>query len=309
MQEMQITQAQDGMRLTRWLKTARPDMPFGLVQKLLRKGAIRVDGQRVKKDQKLQSGQCVQLPDVEQRETESRDVQPGMNGTQAMRALTPMIIFENKHFIALNKPAGLAVQGGSGVRHSVDRIIWGAAQEMGPLKLTHRLDKDTSGVLLLARSRLAAEAATKAFKAREFTKIYQALLVGVPQPQEGTWKEKLAIAGESGRNEKTMVDAENGQRAITHYRVMDKAGKVVSLVELTPESGRKHQLRVHAAHHNVPIVGDGKYGGKEAFITGVPNQMMLHAAQLTHNQLLGEKLQLEAPLPPHMAEARNVLGF
>ena len=227
-----------------------------------------------------------------------------------------MVITETKSAIVLNKPPGLATQGGSKTHHHVDGLLDAFApdEETPRPRLVHRLDKDTSGVLLIARTPGSASAYSKRFAGRSAKKVYWALVVGVPDVAEGTIEAALAKQPGTG-GEKMHVDEEGGQRAVTRYRVVDKAGKKAAWVELEPLTGRTHQLRVHMAAIGHPIVGDGKYGGQEAFLTGsVSRKMHLHARRLIIDQPAsggkpGGKLDVTADLPEHFAASMEQLGF
>lgn len=301
-QNLKVAAADDGMRLDKWLKKHHP-IPMSLLQKLLRKGAIRVDGKRVKSDTKLAAGQEVKIPRVEAGSAKEK-VTFEATPEEVKKHITDRAIYEDKNFLAINKLPGIPVQGGTGVGMSIDVLIKGTGY-----RLTHRLDKDTSGVLLLAKTREAAQAATAAFKDRTFKKTYWALAVGVPQPYEGTIKVPLSEATPGGWNEMTMVDEENGKRAVTHYRVVETAGKRMCWLELEPETGRKHQIRAHLAAISNPVAADGKYGGKGAFIEGISKNLHLHARSLSHPGLMGKKLDISAPLPNHMRTTWQLLEW
>ncbi len=298
-----------GMRLDRWIK-AHHSMPHSLLQKLLRKGAIRVDGKRAKIDTRLEAGQEIKLPDVESNAASQHSGVRPVSEKEAKEWLQKHLLWEDKNFLAVNKPSGLAVQGGSKVTKAVDTLLHVLPGYDG-VRLTHRLDKDTTGVVLLAKHAKAAQLATKAFKHKAFEKRYIAVVVGVPELKQGTIDAPLAIQGEDGRNEKTQVDADAGRPAISHYRVLDAAGKVTCVLELVPETGRKHQLRVHLLAIGCPVLGDGKYGGSDAFIEGTAKQLHLHAAGLRYsgNEGMLKTVGIDAPLPKHMQETLEFLGL
>ncbi len=213
--------------------------------------------------------------------------------------------------IAIDKPPGLAVQGGSAVTRHLDQMLDGLAEpgEERP-RLVHRLDKDTSGLLLLARTARAAARLTRAFRDGEIGKTYWAIVVGLPPLPRGRIDLPLAKrAGPGG--ERTRLDDAGGRRAITEYAVLDRAGRRAAWLALRPLTGRTHQLRAHAAAIGTPILGDGKYGGAEAFPSGldVARRLHLHARALRVPNGRGGWTALEAPPPPHFRETLKALGF
>ena len=308
----------DDIRLDRWFKRNLPLVPFNTVSRWARTGQIRVDGARVKPDDRLKAGQVLRVP-------------PGGEDTRRKprprRELTPadiaeahaMVIRETPTAIIFNKPPGLATQGGSKTHRHVDGLLDAFVdtdadgEEAVRPRLVHRLDKDTSGVLLVARTPGAAAAYSKRFAGRSAKKIYWALVVGVPDVKEGEIDAPLAKQPGTG-GEKMHVDEENGQPSRTRYRVVEKAGTKACWVELEPLTGRTHQLRVHMAAMGHPIVGDGKYGGQDAFLTGsVSRKMHLHARRLIISEPgktgRGGKLDVTAELPEHFAASMEQLGF
>ncbi|WP_427968467.1 RluA family pseudouridine synthase [Altererythrobacter sp.] len=303
----------DGIRLDRWFKRNLPQIGFGMVSKWARTGQIRVDGKRVKPDDRLAAGQIVRVPPGG--EQTGRKPKPRRELSEAEIAeARAMVIKQTKSAIVLNKPPGLATQGGSKTHHHVDGLldafVEGEGEGAGPRpRLVHRLDKDTSGVLLVARTPGSAASYSKRFSGRSARKIYWALVVGVPEVAEGTIDAPLAKQPGTG-GEKMHIDEEGGQRAVTRYRVVDKAGNRAAWVELEPLTGRTHQLRVHLAAIGHPIVGDGKYGGKDAFLTGqISRKMHLHARRLIIAQPDGGKLDVTAELPEHFAASMESIGF
>ncbi len=323
-----VAEAEAGIRLDKWVKKHHP-IPQSLLQKLLRKGAIRVNGKRAKADMPLPAGAEVKLPSVKKGPAPQRAVKP-VSPKDVSKHITDRIIYEDQYFIAINKLPGIAVQGGTKVGMSIDGLLQGmggqgaGSKEQGAkenqnapcslppapsFRLTHRLDKDTGGVLLIAKSRAAAETATKAFKSREFEKVYWAVVMGCPAVREGTINLPLSTADESGNEEKTVVDKENGKYALTNYRVRETAGRKFSWLEVYPETGRKHQIRAHLAAIGYPIVGDYKYGGDVAFVEGFADDLHLHARSLAHPDLLGEAGRIEAPLSGHMKATWSMMGW
>ena len=312
-----ITEDDDGVRLDRWFKRNLPQVGFATISRWARTGQIRVDGKRARPEDRLAAGQMLRVPPGGE-EPSRQTVKP------RARALTPeqiaearaMVIRETPSAIVLNKPPGLATQGGSKTTRHVDGLLDAfIADERTPRpRLVHRLDKDTSGVLLIARTPGSAASFSKRFASRSARKVYWALVVGVPDLAEGIIEAPLAKQPGTG-GEKMHIDEENGAAAKTRYRVVDRAGQRAAWVELEPLTGRTHQLRVHMAAIGHPIVGDGKYGGPDAFLTGaVSRKMHLHARRLIISEpKLGEgsggKLDVTAELPQHFAMSMEVLGF
>ncbi len=312
-----VASADAGLRLDRWFRAHFPAVGFGELQKLLRTGQVRVDGHRAKAGVRLAVGQEIrvppqaQAPDREAKTPPDRKPAPAPVTAADARDLQARVLYRDDDMIVLDKPAGLAVQGGTGTRRHLDAMLdtlrFGAAERP---RLVHRLDRDTSGILVIARHRAAAQALTAAFRHRETRKIYLAITVGVPRPRQGKIDLALGKAGGRGR-EKMVGDAEDGQRAVTLFAVMDAAGQKAALVTLMPLTGRTHQLRAHLAAIGTPILGDGKYGGAEAFIGGfgLEKCLHLHACRLEIPKPAGGILKITAPLPPHMAAAVAAFGF
>jgi 23S rRNA pseudouridine955/2504/2580 synthase len=307
----------DGIRLDRWFRRNLPQVGFATIARWARTGQIRVDGKRARPEDRLAAGQVLRVPPG------GEEAAPRSAARRA-RALTPeqiaeakaMVIHETPHAIVLNKPPGLATQGGSKTTRHIDGLLDAFvtdARSPRP-RLVHRLDKDTSGVLLVARTPGSAASFSKRFASRSARKIYWALVVGVPQPAEGVIDAPLAKQPGTG-GEKMHIDPHKGAPAKTRYRVVDRAGQRAAWVELEPLTGRTHQLRVHMAAIGHPIVGDGKYGGQDAFLTGaVSRKLHLHARRLIISEPKagegsGGTLDVTAELPPHFAASMAVLGF
>ncbi|MDG6077994.1 RluA family pseudouridine synthase [Erythrobacter litoralis] len=300
----------DGIRLDRWFKRHLPQVGFGTVSKWARTGQIRVDGKRAKPDDRLEQGQQLRVPPGG--DTPDRKPKTKRPLTQAeVEQAEGMVVQQTPSAIVLNKPPGLATQGGTNTTSHVDGLLdaFTPGEDDPRPRLVHRLDKDTSGILLIARTPGSAAFFSKRFSGRSAKKIYWALVIGVPDIREGTIDAPLAKQPGSG-GEKMHVDHEGGQPAKTKYRVVESAGKKVSWLELQPMTGRTHQLRVHCAAMGHPIVGDGKYGGKDAFLTGsISRKMHLHARRLIIDSPDGGKLDAVADLPEHFAASMEQLGF
>lgn len=311
----QFTVAGDdnGIRLDRWFKRHLPQVSFGMVSKWARTGQVRVDGGRVKPEDRLAEGQVIRVPPGGESAAKKREARP-LSDEQRMAA-EAMLIHKTDAALVLNKPPGLATQGGTKTFNHVDGLLDAYAGEDEPRpRLVHRLDKDTSGVLLVARTPGSAAFFSRRFSGRSAKKVYWALVVGVPDVAEGTIE--AAISKQPGTGgEKMHIDEENGQPAKTRYRMIDRAGNSAAWLELEPLTGRTHQLRVHCEAIGHPIVGDGKYGGQNAFLTGsISRKMHLHARRLIIDSPKdrdggGGKLDVTAELPEHFAASMVQLGF
>ena len=299
----------DGVRLDRWFKRHLPQIGFAMVSRWARTGQLRVDGKRARPEDRLAAGQTLRVPPGGTETT--RAAQPRRELTEdELQAAEAMLIHRDKAAIVLNKPPGLATQGGTGTHHHVDGLLDAFSADKGPRpRLVHRLDKDTSGVLLVAATPGSAAFFSRRFSSRAATKIYWALVVGVPDVAQGTIDAPLAKQPGTG-GEKMHVDKDNGQAAKTVYRAVDRAGNRAAWVELQPLTGRTHQLRAHMAAIGHPIVGDGKYGGQDAFLTGsISRKMHLHARRLVIDHPDGAPLDVTADLPEHFAASMEQLGF
>ncbi len=300
----------DGIRLDRWFKRHYPDLPRGRLEKLLRTGQIRVDGKRSKNNVRLETGQTVRVPPL----GPAPDKPAKKNNTIRLSdedryEVRSWVIHQDDDVIVLNKPPGLPVQGGTkSVRH-LDGLLDGLRFDRPHRpRLVHRLDKDTSGVLVLARSPSVAGSLTAAFRGRSVRKTYWALVNGIARPRRGKIDRPLAKSG--ARWAERMYVTEDGDRAITYYTTLDTAPPRVSWLALMPVTGRTHQLRAHCADIGVPIVGDGKYGGAEAFLEGsVSRKMHLHAREIRVPRPGGGTLHVTAPLPDHMQKTWAFFGF
>ena len=309
MAELQVPEDEEGTRLDRFLRRTHPHLRQAQIEKSLRSGQIRLDGAKAKSNTRLMTGQLLSLPDwllaAAQAGAESGPPpsvrRPAMPAEQARALIAGMTIDQGKSWLALNKPAGLACQGGSRTSRHIDGMLQAGFGADRPL-LVHRLDRDTSGLLLLAKGRAAARDLGADFKDRQIEKCYLALSLGDPGPA-GRISAALAKGGPGGA-EKMRLD-EAGQPALTLYRKLGQAG-ALCLLALRPVTGRTHQLRVHLASVGAPLLGDGKYAGAAAHpIAELARQLHLHSAFLT----LPDGTRLAAPLPDHFRTALGFLGL
>ncbi|PIE10115.1 MAG: RNA pseudouridine synthase [Rhodobacterales bacterium] len=323
-QTLTVEPGEGGQRLDRWLKRRLPQITQGRIEKGCRKGEIRVDGARCKSSTRVEDGQSVRVPPLADTPAPV-PFKPKISDADA-QMMREAVLYRDDHLIAINKPAGLPSQGGSKQTRHVDGLAEALCFDLDEKpRLVHRLDKDTSGVLLLARTRAAASALTGAFRAKETRKIYWAAVAGVPHPREGTIQTGLVKAG--GHAEKMHVihtqdvpATEGAKRAVSDYMVIDALARRAAWVALTPITGRTHQLRAHMAELGNPIVGDGKYGGSGQENLGdgwgagmggaISRKLHLHARFLSlRHPVTGAQLQITAPLPEHMARTWETLGW
>jgi 23S rRNA pseudouridine955/2504/2580 synthase len=300
------------MRLDRWFKRHYPWVGHGKLEKLLRTGQVRVDGARAKAALRLVAGQNLRIPPLG--DPPAADAKPAplvmKVDPDRVAELQAAVLHKDDAVIVLNKPAGLATQGGTGLTEHLDGLLdylrFGSTERP---RLVHRLDKDTSGVLVLARTAPAAAKLTAALRKREAHKLYWALVTGVPTPRQGKVDMPLAkLPGPLG--ERMAGDPEGGKSAITLYRTIANAGRRAAWLAMAPVTGRTHQLRVHAAAIGTPIAGDGKYGDPEKQLTGsISRKLHLHARGLRLEHPDGSILQVRAPMPPHMVASWEFLGF
>lgn len=314
---MVTVSADDGeVRLDRWFRRHYPQVTQGMIQKLLRTKQIKVDGKRAEASQRVSAGQIVRVPPLPEKGSPMAAAKARRDSVvvsdQDAKFVQSLVIYKDNDVIVLNKPAGLAVQGGTGVTRHLDGMLSALRFEKDENpRLVHRLDKDTSGVLVLGRTPAATAKLAEAFRSREAKKVYWALVFGNPEIKEGKISAKLLkTTGEFG-GESVRVDEKNGQKAATLYRVVDEAYKKVSWLELMPLTGRTHQLRVHCQYMGHPIVGDGKYTGDFAPADYLKHgrELHLHARALRMPLPSGKMLEVYAPLSDRMADSFDFLGF
>ena len=312
LQTFTVTRQESDMRLDRWFKQHFPSLPHGKLEKHLRNKDIKLDNHKVKSSHRLLPGQIITLNQYVDSTTESTKKQSISYITDKdKKRILSATLYEDENIWVINKPYGLAVQDGTKTCVSVDSIVTSMANtpETRP-KLTHRIDKHTSGILVLAKHREAAQQLTLAFKTKQTQKHYIALVAGTPPQKQGSITLSLAkgSTGKHGIEKMLTATDETGQKALTHYEVLDTTKHIASLVKLTPVTGRTHQLRIHMAALGHPIIGDGKYGGNQAFIEAISNKMHLHAYQITfpfNNKIYN----FTAPLSDHARSSIDFLGL
>jgi 23S rRNA pseudouridine955/2504/2580 synthase len=303
------------IRLDRWFRRHFPGVPQSAIQKLCRTGQVRVDGRRAEAATRLLTGQAVRIPPMPGPSV----VKPVPEANPAStREIEQMILYQDDQLFVLNKPYGLAVQGGPGISRHVDGMLEGFRTEDGVRpRLVHRLDRDTTGLLLIARTPGAAAKLAASFRGRDMEKTYWAVVAGRPVPVEGEIDLPLKrIGGDRGeRTAPAERDDEDAARAITEYRTLDHAARKLAWLELKPHTGRTHQLRVHCVAIRAPILGDVKYARPDqnnafaATVEGLSEKMHLHARSLVFPHPAGGTMRAEADLPPHMMETFQTLGF
>jgi 23S rRNA pseudouridine955/2504/2580 synthase len=312
-QNVAVTADEAGMRVDRFLEAKFPGLSFSHIQRVIRKGELRVNGKRTQPKNRLEAGQSVRIPPLR-----LDPAKPRSSGNAAddetLAFLKSITLFEDDDLMVLNKPFGLAVQGGSGTTRHLDGMLEVLRDAHGQRpRLVHRLDKDTAGCLLVAKTRFAAAALAKTFRSRSARKIYWALVAGVPKVPQG--RISTFLAKEEREDESIMRIARHGEdgasHAVTYYAVVETAGPVVAWISLKPVTGRTHQLRAHMAHIDHPIVGDPKYFSIENWQLpgGMQNRLHLHAHRIAVPHPRGGTVDVTAPLPPHMLQTWNLLGL
>ncbi len=305
---IRVLPADDDCRLDRWFKRHYPDLKQGMLQRLLRGKNIRVNGQKTTADRHVFAGDEIRVPPlhVEERTDESNQL-----SDKDIAFIQSCVIYKDDEMIVLNKPAGLAVQGGSKITRHVDGLLDGLRYGKERPKLVHRLDKETSGVLVLARTNKAAQLLTKAFQTHEARKVYWAIVVGCPEKKQGKVDVPLLKKSGQGGGESVQVDFEHGQKAVSLYRVADSLGRKMAWLTLMPLTGRTHQLRVHCAYLGTPILGDEKYSKSEETFAfcDLNRRMYLHARAIRIPHPTKKILEIEAPLPKEMKKSFDFFGF
>lgn len=302
-----------GMRVDRFLEASFPGLSFSHIQRIIRKGELRVNGKRVDPKDRLKAGQAVRIPPLKLEAPKRRH---GLSEAeeQTRRFLSSITLYEDDDVLVLNKPMGLAVQGGSGTTRHVDGMLAVLTDRNGQRpRLVHRLDKDTAGCLLVAKTRFAAAALAKNFRSRSARKFYWALVAGVPKPKQG--RISTFLSKEERQDDSIMRIARHGEEgashAVTYYAVVETAGQKLAWLSLKPVTGRTHQLRAHCAHINHAIVGDPKYFNKENWDLpgGIQQKLHLLARRIRIPHPRRGVVDVTAPLPPHMQQSWNLLGF
>jgi 23S rRNA pseudouridine955/2504/2580 synthase len=308
-----VTADENNMRVDRFLEARFPGLSFSHIQRIVRKGELRVNGKRADSKDRLEEGQSVRIPPLK---LDAPKVAGELSETESktLDALKEMTLYEDDDVLVLNKPAGLAVQGGSGLTRHIDQMLDVMRDAKGQKpRLVHRIDRETSGCLLVAKTRFAATHLTGAFRHRSARKVYWALVVGVPKPKQG--RISTYLAKDEGEEDTIMRVAAHGDEgashAVTYYAVVEASASKLAWVSLKPVTGRTHQLRAHMDHIGHPIVGDPKYFNKEnwALPGGLQNRLHLLARRIVIPHPRGGVIDATAPLPPHMLQSWNLLGL
>jgi 23S rRNA pseudouridine955/2504/2580 synthase len=305
-----VAEAEDGIRLDRWFRRRWPHLSHIRIEKLARSGQIRVDGGRIKPQDRLTAGAAVRVPPIPDPVERTPGDRPKLTDRDAAYARS-LVLYEDELVIALNKPHGLAVQGGTKTTKHVDRLLsaWGEGLERP--RLVHRLDRDTSGVLLLGKGPEAAKRLAGAFARRQAKKTYWAIVIGNPKPTAGQIDMALKKSGINDFEMMRPVDPrEHGaEPAETAYATVSRAAHRAAWMVLRPFTGRTHQLRAHMSAIGHPILGDPKYGTPESTELSGPLKLQLHARRIELDHPGGGKLIVEAPLSPEMKAGFDRFGF
>ncbi|RED32686.1 ribosomal large subunit pseudouridine synthase C [Rhodopseudomonas thermotolerans] len=308
-----VTADENGMRVDRFLEARYPGLSFSHIQRIVRKGELRVNGKRADSKDRLEEGQSVRIPPLKL-DTPKLPGHLSEAEQKTLQTLKDMTLFEDADVLVLNKPAGLAVQGGSGTTRHIDQMLEVLRDAKGQKpRLVHRIDKETAGCLLVAKTRFAATALTGSFRHRSARKIYWALVAGVPKPKQG--RISTYLAKDESEEDSIMRVAKHGDdgasHAVTYYAVVETSGQKLAWVSLKPVTGRTHQLRAHMAHIGHAIVGDPKYFNIENWQLpgGLQNRLHLLARRIVIPHPRGGVIDVSAPLPPHMLQSWNLLGL
>lgn len=299
---IKIKPEDDGMRLNRWFLREYPALSLSRLQKLLRTKQIKVEGKRAETSTRLSAGQELRIPPLDNEKALPENKILSKNDADF---ITSLVIYKDKDIIVINKPSGLAVQGGTNTTRHIDGMLEALKFELNEKpKLVHRIDKNTSGILVLARNRKSADMLTKAFREKKINKTYLALVRGCPEPKEGIIEYNLEKVGEK------MEVVEDGQKALTEIKVLDNTGKKFALVEAHPLTGRTHQIRAHLEAIGTPIVGDDKYfGEKRERFQQIQDKLYLHAYKIDLSDIYNKKTVITADLPKHFIEACQFFGL
>lgn len=326
-QLIEVDKDGDGQRLDRWLRKQFSQLSQVRIEKMCRKGELRVDGGRVKAATRVEYGQTVRVPPIpDETYTDYNKREYQVSDADALM-IQSCVIYKDADIIVLNKPAGLAVQGGTKTNVHVDGLSEALKFDLeSKPKLVHRLDRDTSGVLLLARNGKAAQGLAKAFQSRDTRKIYWAAVAGVARPKLGTVRFGLVKSGGVGSEKmycvhpKDIDGTKGAKRATTDYASIQELGRRVSWMALVPITGRTHQLRAHMAEIGNPIIGDGKYGGNSQSNEGdgwgaqlggeISRKLHLHARSISFDHpITGRRMTFTADMPNHMKRTWDFLGW
>lgn len=299
-----ISVKDDNVRLDRYIRRIFPDLKQSVIEKSLRKGLIKVDDCKAKSSDRVNSGQTITLKHLNYIENANSDRK---YNEKLVNLLRENILYEDEYILAINKPAGVIVQGGVKVKISMSDLL-DQIREGETFKIVHRLDRDTSGVIIFARNANVARYLMEEFKGRRVKKTYLALTSGIPSKDSGTIDYPLVKKYVSGQ-EKVVVDENLPQNATTHFSIIAKSKHNVAYLKLQPITGRTHQLRAHLAHINCPILGDGKYGGKKAFIDGIANKIHLHSHSLSLKLPNNKEITITAPITKHIEKSIEALFF
>ena len=292
----------DGIRLNRWFLREYPSLSLSHLQKLIRTKQIKVDGKRCEASTRLSAGQELRIPPLDEQKAPKKEGFISKNDEAFIKSL---VIYKDDNIIVINKPSGFAVQGGTGQTKHIDGLLDALKYEKDERpKLTHRIDKDTSGILVLGRNRKYTLALTKAFREHKVQKTYLALCAGCPKTLEGQIKAPLEKIGEK------MVISPGGQKAVTNYKVLDCTGNKFSLIKAEPLTGRTHQIRVHLSNLGTPILGDKKYGTREdTKKADLSTKLHLHSYQIDLSEVLNKKTIVKAKIPDYFMDDIKTLGL
>jgi 23S rRNA pseudouridine955/2504/2580 synthase len=313
---LNVTEDEAGMRVDRFLEHRFPGLSFSHIQRIARKGELRVNSKRVETKDRLEAGQAVRVPPLRIEEATGMVARSAKAEAADATAIRAMILYEDDDMMVLNKPFGLAVQGGSGTVRHLDGMLEALTDKQGQKpRLVHRLDKDTSGCIVVAKNRFSASALAKSFRSRDTRKIYWALVAGVPRVKQGRISTYLAKGEDDEGDQKMQVakhGAEGASHAVTYYAVVETAAQKVAWLSMKPVTGRTHQLRAHTAHIGHPILGDPKYFDIENWEVpgGIQNRLHLLARRIViPHPRTGKPVDITAPLPQHMQQSFNLLGL